>query len=289
MANTRWHDADRINETHFAIADISQDRLIVVDITSDETVWEWRMDSAFDPATSGGDSDDWAHLNDVEILEDGTYMLSPRNHDQVIFVRPGEGLVRDRTLGADEEYDILYEQHNPDYLTGDGQTRSVLVADSQNNRIIEYERRNGSWVETWTWRDDGLRWPRDADRLPNGNTLVGDTGGDRIIEVTPSGEVVWGVRVDGNYEAERLGTGDESETGLPMSEIRGESDNEADNVNGAFFSPHIRLLINGLLFIIPPWVGAQTVVGVVLGAVAIFGEVIFELKRQLQVRRGMGL
>lgn len=38
VGNTRWHDADRINDTNFAITDISDDRLIVVDIRTDEIV-----------------------------------------------------------------------------------------------------------------------------------------------------------------------------------------------------------------------------------------------------------
>lgn len=100
------------------------------------------MESAFDPASTSGNSDDWAHLNDVEILSDGTHMLSPRNHDRVIFVHPGEGLLEGRTLGEEDNYDILYEQHNLDYLTGNDGTHSVLVAYSHNNRVVEFESRS---------------------------------------------------------------------------------------------------------------------------------------------------
>ena len=54
----------------------------------------------------------------------------------------------------------------------------------------------------------GLDWPRDADRLPNGNTLITDSRNGRIIEVTPSGEVVWsygGLKVP--YDADLLPDG----------------------------------------------------------------------------------
>ncbi|MCK4652893.1 MAG: T9SS type A sorting domain-containing protein [Candidatus Cloacimonetes bacterium] len=37
----------------------------------------------------------------------------------------------------------------------------------------------------------GLYRPSDADRLPNGNTLITDMWHDRIIEVTPDGTIVW--------------------------------------------------------------------------------------------------
>lgn len=261
VTDSRWHDADRINGTHFAIADIANESLIVVNVTSGTITYEWRMEAAFDRNTTGAQDDpnDWAHLNDVERLPDGTYMLSPRNHDQVIFVKPGEGLLESRTLGVDENHSILYEQHNPDYLYGDDGTESVLVADSQNNRIVEYESKNGNWNRTWVWSDSDLRWPRDADRLPNGNTLVGDTSGDRVIEVAPNGTVLWGVKIDGNYDAERLGTGDESAGGPPMSTI----DTSRDQQEERSLSPlpkQLRLALNGILFVAPAWMSVRTII-----------------------------
>lgn len=268
VVDSRWHDADRINGTHFAIADISEERLIVVDVRSDSIEYEWRMDDAFDRKTTGDSDDpnDWAHLNDVEHLRDGTFMLSPRNHDQVVFVRRGEGLIESRTLGNDDDYDVLYEQHNPDYLYGENKQNSVIVADSQNNRIVEFDRVNGSWKQSWVWKDAQLRWPRDADRLPNGNTLVTDTSGHRVVEVTPQGKVVWGIRVKGGYDAERLGTGDESAGGKPISEIPGsQSRTESPLIR---LPAQGRLGINGLLFVSPPWVTVEVILVGVLGLVS---------------------
>lgn len=48
----------------------------------------------------------------------------------------------------------------------------------------------------WEYRGDenggkGLKWCRDANRLPNGNTLIVDSSNHKIIEVTPEKEVVW--------------------------------------------------------------------------------------------------
>lgn len=261
VSDSRWHDADRINDTHFAIADIASERLIVVNVASDSVTFEWRMDLGFDRNTTGAQDDpnDWAHLNDVERLRDGTYMLSPRNHDQVIFVKPGEGLLESRTLGGDGNHSILYEQHNPDYLYGKNGTESVLVADSQNNRIVEYEWENASWTKTWVWSDSNLRWPRDADRLPNGNTLVADTSGDRIIEIAPNGNILWGVKIDGNYDAERLGTGDESTGGPPMSIINMSNNKQTKGLLSTFLE-QFRPALNGILFVAPTWMSARTIV-----------------------------
>ena len=42
------------------------------------------------------------------------------------------------------------------------------------------------------WRyGGGLRFAHSAKRLPDGNTLIADTTNDRVIEVTPEGEIAW--------------------------------------------------------------------------------------------------
>jgi hypothetical protein len=129
--------------------------------------------------------------------------------DQVLVVDRETKRVVDR-LGADGDYDRLHEQHNPDWLAGEDGRPAILVADSENDRIVEYSRENGTWNRTWELTGN-LSWPRDADRLPNGNTLVTDTLHHRVIEVTPRGEVVWEYRAPwAPYDAERPAHGDGS-------------------------------------------------------------------------------
>lgn len=202
----RWHDVDRVDADALAVADIARDSIFVVDTDTRERTYEWPAQAAYDLDSGGAFPRDWTHVNDVEHLPDGRYMVSLRNQDSVVFVEPGSGLDPEWTLGADDDYRVLNEQHNPDYIPADGRP-AVLVADSQNDRIVEYRRAEGSWVRTWTWTDDGMAWPRDADRLPNGHTLVGDTNSGRVLEVDADGEVVWSVDGLGVYDAERLGTG----------------------------------------------------------------------------------
>lgn len=36
----RWHDVDRLNETHLVVADIVHDRVFVIDTRSEEITWQ---------------------------------------------------------------------------------------------------------------------------------------------------------------------------------------------------------------------------------------------------------
>jgi hypothetical protein len=67
--------------------------------------------------------------------------------------------------------------------------------------VVEYARRDGGWERTWELVGGGLREPRDADRLPNGNTLVVDRLGQRTLEVAPNGTVLSMID-DGRYVRE---------------------------------------------------------------------------------------
>jgi len=221
VASARWHDVDRLNDTHLVVADIVQDSVYTVDTRDDEIVWEWNASDHYS-RDQGGNWADWTHVNDVEVLPDGRIMTSPRNMDEVIFLERsgGEFVVNESwTLGEDENHSILYEQHNPDYIPRAYGGPSVIVADSENTRIIEFQRVDGEWVQSWSWRDVRLQWPRDADRLPGGNTLVVDSNGNRLVELNDDDEIVWSADVGMPYDVERIGTGDESEGG-PAARLR---------------------------------------------------------------------
>ena len=223
---TDTHDVDRIDDHRLLIANmrnyrpdagVNADRILVYNRTAGSIEWEWRfrdhypelVDADTSPGVGGTRADDWTHVNDVDVIGPGRYLVSVRNFDQVIAVDRSSGEVTMR-LGANDRHDVLNEQHNPVYLESDDGRPTVLVADSEADRVVEYERRGGRWVRTWTL-SGRLSWPRDADRLPNGNTLVVDSLNHRVIEVTPSGEIVWEVYAPwGPYDAERVDLGDEA-------------------------------------------------------------------------------
>lgn len=268
--STRWHDVDRLDADHLVVADIGRDRVYVVNTTSGIVEWSWDARSEFDVRESGGPyPGDWTHLNDVEVLSDGRIMVSLRNHDQVAFLDRETGLVESWTLGEDDDHDTIHEQHNPDYIPTEDGGPAVLVADSENNRVLEYGGEetagNVTWERTWTWSDGGLQWPRDADRLPNGHTLVTDSNGDRVLEVDESGEVVWTLDVAFPYESERLETGDESTGGPSASEANLESSTDAgangeaddggplDPIRNAVSAAMDVPAANAVLYVLPAW------------------------------------
>ncbi|EMA54181.1 arylsulfotransferase family protein [Halococcus thailandensis] len=206
------HDVDLINGDQLLVANmrktnesgVANDRLFVYDRSEGEIVWEWTFNEHFPESTDGGYSEDWSHVNDVDKIGDGKYLASPRNFDQAIVVDRKTGNITMR-LGSDGNHSRLFEQHNPDYLEGPNGTPTILVADSENDRVIEYAREGpGEWNRTWEL-SGGFNWPRDADRLPNGNTLITDTLSHRVVEVTPDGEIVWEYYAPwAPYDAERL-------------------------------------------------------------------------------------
>ena len=281
LYSARWHDVDRINETHLVVADIVDDGVYAVDTRAGEVEWRWDAADHYN-RSAGGKAGDWTHINDVELLADGRIMVSPRNMDEVIFLErtpDGWAVDADATLGTDDDHSVLYEQHNPDYIPPRLGGPNVLVADSENGRIVEYHRTDGGYERVWTWRDVRLQWPRDADRLPNGNTFVVDSHGDRVVEVGPENTVVWSADVGMPYDVERLGTGDESAGGPAAPYRRAVRDSEenattviervdagaAESVSAVDRSIDERfwlalkgavppLIANGLLYVAPSWV-----------------------------------
>ena len=288
-----WHDADRIDENHYLIGDIAMDRIFVVDLQTGLVEWQWSTSMDYSYDSGHKHPNDWTHLNDVEVLPDGRYMISLRNQDQVAFLDPESGLQPNWTLGEDNNHKILYELHNPDFISSSDGGPAVISADSENNRIVEYQRENKSWTRTWTWEGDEteLLWPRDADRLPNGHTLIADSNGNRVVEVNRSGDVVWSVPVSNPYEAERLGTGPESANGpsareanLSSSTVIGSGKGSTssvqpvkqtvDFVRSSLPAP----VVNGVLFVFPVWVNPPEALAIGMALVVLAVWVVLEIR-----------
>ena len=92
------------------------------------------------------------------------------------------------------EFDV-YPGQNPHEaeLTIDG---TLLVAVHRPSAVVEVDVDTQEVLWAWSPTTDGAGKIRDANRLPNGNTLITSTSS--IYEVTPAGEVAW--RLDSNYE-----------------------------------------------------------------------------------------
>lgn len=274
-----WHDHVRLNQTHILIADIVADQVFIVNTETEIVEWLWDAQSEYPVEEGGPYPKDWAHINDVDYIEKGQLqghiMVSLRNQDQVVFIDPETG-VNDRwTLGAEDDYDIMFEQHNPDFIPEANGGPAIIVSDSENGKVQEFQRIDGEWNRTWEWSDEQMQWPRDADRLPNGNTLIADSHGKRIFEVTPSGDIGWEVPVTMPYDVERLETGDESTGGQSAAELELESQrSEIDSSNGMsplgylselieFILPH--RVFNGILYAAPAWMGRPQFAAAIVG------------------------
>ncbi len=274
-----WHDVDRLDDDRYLVADLFEDRVFIINTSTGVKEFEWAVDEDY-PLTSGGrNKADWAHVNDADMVRNGTVMASLRNQDQVVFIDTDTGLQENLTLGTDGDYGTLYEQHNPDYIPRDRGGPAVLVADSQNNRVIEYQRNatTDSWEQSWVY-ERNLAWPRDADRLPSGNTLITDTHNNRLIEINQSGDIVWKADFLFPYDAERLETGKGSQGGKAASALNLTSETEtataSDGGGGSalshlnnWFNRHVPAkLQHGVLWVAPPW---MTLLDVILvGCVA---------------------
>ncbi|MFC6769196.1 arylsulfotransferase family protein [Natrinema soli] len=282
-AAAEWHDADRIDERHVLVADIVADLVFIVDTETEIIEWLWDAQSEFPLESGHSFPNDWTHINDVEYIEDGRMagriMVSLRNQDRVVFLDREEGLLEGWTLGGENDANVLYEQHNPDFIPESRGGPAVLVADSENGQIEEFQREDGEWNRSWLWEDERIQWPRDADRLPNGNTLITDTHGNRVMAVNESGDIVWEVESTLPYEAERLEAGAESESGQSARELGLESRTVTEDAGGtggfgidpfAFLGGIVESILphriyNALIFVAPVWIGKTAAAAIAVG------------------------
>ncbi|UPV74910.1 aryl-sulfate sulfotransferase [Halorussus limi] len=201
------HDAEMLPSGNVLVADMEFESIFVLNPKTGERVWTWNAsqhyDGPADPTTT-----DWLHLNDVDRIGDGRYLVSIRNMNQLLVVERGRGVVE--VVNRDGDADVLNKQHNPHWL-GDG---ALVVADSENHRVVELHRNDttGEWEVAWSVAKVGgisLDWPRDADRLPNGNTLITDSRNNRVVEVRENGSLAASYSVPSlPYEADRLPHGE---------------------------------------------------------------------------------
>jgi len=284
------HDADRLPNGETAIADMGNDRAFTVN-ESGEITWQWNASDHIARGTewfdehvpegseeefaSDGPEADWTHMNDIDRLSDGNFTLSIRNYDVVLEVNRSGDIVE--TYGSPDDHTVMNEQHNPNLLEA---RDTMLVADSENDRIVEIDAETeeivweyGRVPESSPVEPKPLQWPRDADRLPNGNTLITDSRHFRVLEVTPNGSVAWsfdsrdalGTRAI-VYEADRIRLDGEH---LPEEPDDVPAGNGLESSRGGPIAGTYATLDSWLGFVFPAWVSpVALVVGLVDAAAA---------------------
>jgi hypothetical protein len=164
-----------------------------------EAVWEWRCWEHLDPANDGitavqDERAAWPMGNGISEMPDGNILLSFRANSTVIMINRQSGAFYWK-LGAPP----LSGQHAP-HLLSNG---NLLLFDNGPHRldhsfpfsrVLEIDPATKEIV--WKYQDTPA-WnfysPRvsNAQRLPNGNTLINEGSFGRFFEVTHEGDVVW--------------------------------------------------------------------------------------------------
>lgn len=200
---------------------LASDVVRVWDRAAREIVWRWKTCEHYPVEGASGD---WDHLNTVEhVPGEDALILSPRNLNRLLKVDRASGAVL-WALGEEGDFELADEdqflhQHAPEVQPGG----SILLFDNglagvrEWSRAIEiaYDEEQMTAEVIWEFRPQpDLFAPiwSDADRLPNGNTLVtfGRRAASRdshIIEVSPASEEVWHLRLPpgwGVYRAQRV-------------------------------------------------------------------------------------
>jgi outer membrane protein assembly factor BamB len=172
----------------------------LVEMTTDgKIIWEWRSWEHLDPETDCITAvqerrEEWTHGNGIAELPNGDIVLSFRVISTVIIIDRKTGKVIWK-LGAPP----LSGQHAPMPLSNG----NLLLFDNGPHRldhpmpfsrVIEVELATKRIV--WKYqekREYEFFSPRisNAQRLPNGNTLICEGDFGRIFEVTTEGELVW--------------------------------------------------------------------------------------------------
>ena len=167
--------------------------------TGGEIIWEWRSWEHFDPEIDcimavQERREEWTHGNGVAELPNGDIVVSFRVISTVIIIARKTGKIIWK-LGAPP----LSGQHAPTPLPNG----NLLLFDNGPHRldhplpfsrVIEVDIATKQIV--WKYqerRESDFFSPRisNAQRLPNGNTLICEGDFGRIFEVTAAGELVW--------------------------------------------------------------------------------------------------
>ncbi|MCP4589252.1 MAG: PQQ-binding-like beta-propeller repeat protein [bacterium] len=190
------HDADRLDNGNtlynWGGGDQKGDAQAKEVTPAGELVWSWSAKDEFDVDPYAEIyREGWTHANAVTRLKNGNTLVSLRNFNLTVEVDPQGEVVWSfdwSTLGGDDP-------HEPEALPDDHLL--ICLQHDTPHQAVEIDRDTGEVV--WEFFVEGMRTARDADRLPNGNTLIQAVmmpdDESVIFEVTAGGEIVWQLKL----------------------------------------------------------------------------------------------
>jgi len=199
------------------------DKIVEIDPETHQILWEWRLRDYVDPVAHHHEmemaklvdgSRPWSHCNTLKYYPDYRFrgkrtdavLLNSRHLDTFWMIDRATGDIlwscgQHGTIGRRDppEEPLFSHAHDVEKLPNG----NFLMYDNGNYRAeplsraleirIDFAAKTAS--EVWSWTEPGFRlydWCMgDANRLPNGNTLITNSLMGRIIEVTRSGDKVW--------------------------------------------------------------------------------------------------
>ena len=193
------HDADRLpnGNTLYNLGWGKKGDDVVREVDPEgKVVWSWNGLADYDRDPFANiEAEGWMHVNAVTRLKNGNTLVSIRNFSTIAEVAPNKRVVRDWTFKGNNKRAGLrtkgrikgQRNHEPEILDNG----HMLVALRGPNRFVEFDLDTEEII--WSWQHPGgrreLRTNRDANRLPNGNTL--GTAGNKLIEIAADGTIVW--------------------------------------------------------------------------------------------------
>ena len=186
------HDVDRLENGNTLYTqgwvDKGEDHVVEVD-RNGNMVWSWNglkqyNKKPFSKINRGG----WIHANSVTRMKNGNTVVSLRNFNRLVELNNNGDIVNERFFGGVKGKKLKKKlgPHDPEILPN----KNILVPLTAVNKVIEIKPGMG---KVWQYSHPKGKKPsvsiRDANRLPNGNTLL--TQYNSIIELDKHNNVVW--------------------------------------------------------------------------------------------------
>jgi outer membrane protein assembly factor BamB len=131
----------------------------------------------------------------VQPLADGTFLLAELGPEPRALVINRDGKVLKTTPLQCQKQNA----HMQTRMLRQLPSGNYLAPHLLDFAVKEYDPNTGKVLKTFPTDDRGRAkrdWPFTAIRLENGNTLIGCTNGNRVIEVDADGKIVWSVTND---------------------------------------------------------------------------------------------